>query len=489
MIKTKAKYLIAILLFLVAFILFNTNIVKASDIAIGETKNVSLKEALILKGYDTNSDKELSKDEMQQIKDIYISDVNIIDLTGLGDAINLERLDINGNNKNIDLTPLENLTNLEVLNLANYDITDISILKNLTNLKRIGIVNAYKLSDISVVKELTALESLQFVYCNVQDISAVKNLTNLETLSLSGNRVTNIDVLKNLTNLTSLYLPETGITDISVLANLTELWNLSLFSNKIKDISALENLTNLKYLLLNDNEITDIKALKNLSQLIHLDISYNYIEDFSYIENKNIERLVTTPQKTDEIPEKPEENIITTVNDETNIKLEAIEGIIPDNTVLDVKEVKEENYNAIQDLIPNIKNFKVFDINLLSEGEKIQPNGKVKVSIPVPEGLDISNLVIYRINEDGTKTEYAVTVETVDNIQYATFETDHFSTYVLGEQISEQIEQPTNNENNTETTAKGEKDETPKTGATATIAGITALVILIGTVVIIKKCK
>ena len=125
----------------------------------------------------------------------------------------------------------------------------------------------------------------------------------------------------------------------------------------------------------------------------------------------------------------------------------------------------------------------VYDRTLQSEGVTVQPDGKVKVSIPIPEGLDTNKLVVYSINDNGTKTEYAVTVETVDNIQYATFETDHFSTYVLGEKA----EQTTTT--NTETTAKGEKDETPKTGATATIAGITALVILIGTVVIIKKCK
>ena len=174
------------------------------------------------------------------------------------------------------------------------------------------------------------------------------------------------------------------------------------------------------------------------------------------------------------------------IKDETtNIKIDTDTTVLPANTKLIVKELKEgETYKVAEKLLTNdVDKMYVYDITLQSEGVTVQPDGKVKVSIPIPEGLDTNKLVVYSINDNGTKTEYAVTVETVDNIQYATFETDHFSTYVLGEKA----EQTTTT--NTETTAKGEKDETPKTGATATIAGITALVILIGTVVIIKKCK
>lgn len=92
----------------------------------------------------------------------------------------------------------------------------------------------------------------------------------------------------------------------------------------------------------------------------------------------------------------------------------------------------------------------VYDITLQSNGVKVQPNGKVKVSIPVPEGLDTNKLVVYRIDKEGNKTEYKITVETIDNIKHAIFETNHFSTYVLGEKAEETT-------TNTETTAKGEK--------------------------------
>lgn len=107
----------------------------------------------------------------------------------------------------------------------------------------------------------------------------------------------------------------------------------------------------------------------------------------------------------------------------------------------------------------------MFDIKLESNGVTIQPNGKVKISIPVPDNFDKSNLVVYRVADNGDKTEYAVTL----NGDVATFETDHFSTYVLAEK---EIKQNTENTGTTQTkpvTEVRKKDDTPKTGTTASI--------------------
>ena len=148
---------------------------------------------------------------------------------------------------------------------------------------------------------------------------------------------------------------------------------------------------------------------------------------------------------------------ITLDNKETNIKLETAEGVIPSNTVLEVAPITEgATFDTVKKALSNIKNFKVFDINLLSNGVKIQPNGKVKISIPVPTEFNKSNLVVYRVADNGEKTEYTVTVDG----DVATFETDHFSTYVLAEkEITE----------NTSNTTDRKKDDTPKTGTTASI--------------------
>lgn len=127
-------------------------------------------------------------------------------------------------------------------------------------------------------------------------------------------------------------------------------------------------------------------------------------------------------------------NITTIKTDsKTNIKLEASSDIIPDNTIIDVIEITSgETFDKIKNFFPKIESFKAFDITLKANDTNIQPNGKVRISIPIPVGFNVSRLIVYRLEEDGTKTEYQVTVTN----EYATFETDHFSTYVLGETVA-----------------------------------------------------
>lgn len=92
-------------------------------------------------------------------------------------------------------------------------------------------------------------------------------------------------------------------------------------------------------------------------------------------------------------------------------------------------------YNMIGDLINNIKML-ILDISAYDENSsnKVQPaNGKaVKVSLPIPEDLleysDIINIV--RI-VDGKAEILASNVETINGAKFITFNTDHFSTYVI----------------------------------------------------------
>lgn len=125
---------------------------------------------------------------------------------------------------------------------------------------------------------------------------------------------------------------------------------------------------------------------------------------------------------------------ITKTDNKTNIKLESSSGMIPDNTIMNIIEINSgETFNKIKNILSEIKNFKVFDITLKVNDTNIQPNGKVKISIPIPAGFDASRLIVYRVDENNTKTEYQVTVTN----GYATFVTDHFSTYVLGEKLKD----------------------------------------------------
>lgn len=68
----------------------------------------------------------------------------------------------------------------------------------------------------------------------------------------------------------------------------------------------------------------------------------------------------------------------------------------------------------------------LYDINLIDEkGNKVQPEGKVKIKLPLDSG--VTYFTVLRINDDGSVTD----MNAVREGDYAVFETDHFSYYVI----------------------------------------------------------
>ena len=129
--------------------------------------------------------------------------------------------------------------------------------------------------------------------------------------------------------------------------------------------------------------------------------------------------------------------ISTDIN--SNIEVTSSNSSIPLDTALTVNELSD---STISEKI-GTQNYKLYDINLYSSAKnsKIEKldNGKFLVKIPIPSKLNGKNLVVYYMLNNGEKETHEVTVKD----GYASFETNHFSTYVLAEKID------TNVENNT----------------------------------------
>lgn len=181
--------------------------------------------------------------------------------------------------------------------------------------------------------------------------------------------------------------------------------------------------------------------------------------------------------------ENKEPDLIQKTDNKTNVILDTDTNIVPSDTVLEVTEIKDKQlYTTITESLKNVSNkFVAYDITLKSKGVEIQPNGNVKISIPIPSEFNKSQLVAYRIDESGKKIEYTVKV----NGEYAIIETDHFSTYVLGE-MQKESNQESNQENSN---TNKEKDDTPKTGTVeyTFVAGIVLLLSVTGLIILKKK--
>ncbi len=209
----------------------------------------------------------------------------ISDLTPLQSLGELDTLNLWGNPVT-DLKPISNLTNLRRLELGETGIKDLSPLAGLVNLTNLGLVkNDLENSNIVPLENLTNLSWLVLAENHLSDISPLKNMTNLVFLNLGYNDIVDISPLMDLVNLTRLHLYHNDIVDISPLQNMAKLTNLYLYNNQINSTSGLRDLKELVELALENNLLTETSELSDHPKLIYLNLNNNDIADAGGLQN------------------------------------------------------------------------------------------------------------------------------------------------------------------------------------------------------------
>ncbi len=90
----------------------------------------------------------------------------------------------------------------------------------------------------------------------------------------------------------------------------------------------------------------------------------------------------------------------------------------------------DDSVEVLLDSDNPLESHELYNICFVKNDKLVQPNGKVKVYVPVPEGMSGNTCVIYRQETDGFWTILDAKVEG----SYLVFETDHFSLYaIIGE--------------------------------------------------------
>ena len=110
--------------------------------------------------------------------------------------------------------------------------------------------------------------------------------------------------------------------------------------------------------------------------------------------------------------------IISPLDEDTEF---IVEEILNNDGKYAVVEQAINQYNQKETSI-----IKIFDITYNKNGVHVQPNGTVKVKLPLDWEKD-GNYKVYRVNDDGTLTD----MEAVRQGSHMVFETDHFSIYVI----------------------------------------------------------
>ncbi|MDE7157085.1 MAG: NEAT domain-containing protein, partial [Lachnospiraceae bacterium] len=152
-------------------------------------------------------------------------------------------------------------------------------------------------------------------------------------------------------------------------------------------------------------------------------------------------------------PEKPVEQspAVDAADTETGIRVYAEPGVFEKGVKLIVNPlISGADYEKTVAALAEIGNkFMLYEIHFEDAGcQEVQPNGTVKVSFPIPAGYDSAKTVLYRINEDGSKTLIKGEVEG----NYYTVITKSFSLYVLVEKdsvIKNEIQEKDTNSVNT----------------------------------------
>lgn len=129
-----------------------------------------------------------------------------------------------------------------------------------------------KLCDISFVNKLKKIEILDLMNTDVEDLSALATLTKMKKLVLDGTKVRDISVLSNLTNLEWLMIDRTEVYDISAVGSLLNLIKLEIANTAVTDLSPIAGLRHLEAIDISSTAITDLTPLLTLPALSKLHI-------------------------------------------------------------------------------------------------------------------------------------------------------------------------------------------------------------------------
>ena len=131
---------------------------------------------------------------------------------------------------------------LTELDAEKREITSLIGLEYATNLT-FALLEGNPISDVSPLADLVQLRILNMAGCQISDIRPLANLMCLESLHLHSNQIEDLTPLANLTKLTDLWLVDNHIADARPLEKLTLLEELRIHRNLIVDYSPLRTLS------------------------------------------------------------------------------------------------------------------------------------------------------------------------------------------------------------------------------------------------------
>ena len=240
--------------------------------------------------------------QADRMKELYIDDREIADLTGIEKFPNLEVLSCNKNKlKTIDISQNPKL---EVLQCSGNALTELDISRNPNLIELVFSDNKLKTIDVSACKGLKELNCSNNLFTEID----VAENPDLEVLICAGNELSEINVRKNgkllqldcdknaLTemdlggnpSLENLYINDNKISALDLTAN-PGLKELDCSGNALTELN-LQVVPDLRKLNCGDNQLSELDVSANL-ELTELKLDANRIAALNLVNNQNIRVL------------------------------------------------------------------------------------------------------------------------------------------------------------------------------------------------------
>ncbi|SME05587.1 Internalin-A precursor [Bacillus mobilis] len=314
----------------------------------------------------------ITKEELLQVKELFLNTSEIQDYSGLKYMPNLEFLTV-ANAKIKDPSFFANLKQVKKLALRSNEIEDVTPLIKMDHLDYLDL-SKNKIANVAPLAEMKNIKSLFLANNQIEDITPLGKMEQLDYLNVANNKVSNVAPLSQLKNLTNLSLAGNEIENIKPLYTLP-LQDLTLTRNKVKDLSGIEQMKQLEELWVGKNEITDVTPLSKMTQLKVLNVPNNELKDITPLSSLvNLQKLDL------------EANYISDLSPVSKLNKLVYLSFVA-NEIRDVRPVIELSKKAYI----NVQNQKVFL-------EDTEVNKEVKVPIYEKDG-EVSTKI--RLNSDG----------------------------------------------------------------------------------------
>jgi Leucine-rich repeat (LRR) protein len=207
---------------------------------------------------------KLTDEDFIKIKDLRIENYELADIKFLEKFTNLQRLFIKPLKLPESTIPtwMKVLTKLGVYDLNKKFALDLSPLEKLSNLQTLGIAEI-QIKNIKSLLKLTKLEHIYFDY-----IELLKELTNLKLLSLAGNKISDLELISTLENLQVLNLSGTKVSTLEPIWYFINLQKLNLNGCNISNLEPIKKLKNLEILNLERCEYITNEQVEDLQKTL-----------------------------------------------------------------------------------------------------------------------------------------------------------------------------------------------------------------------------